>query len=149
MREITARVGRRAFRRPLTSEELEAFAGFASTVAADAGPLERGGEALLLALLQSHGFLYMVDVGAAQGPFRQLTGYELATRLSFFLVGTIPDDALLDAAERGEPDSAEGIRRHARALLSRAEAGTAATRFFGELLRLRAGPADERREPVP
>ena len=49
---------------------------------------------------------------------RRLTGYEMAARLSFFLTGTTPSDALLDAAAAGELDTREGVRIWATTLLT-------------------------------
>jgi hypothetical protein len=65
-------------------------------------------------MLQSPHFLYRTELGADGEP---LTGYEIASKLSFWLLGTTPSDALLDAAAQGELDTAEGAEEAARAML--------------------------------
>ncbi|HEY8376892.1 MAG TPA: DUF1592 domain-containing protein, partial [Nannocystis sp.] len=90
--------------------------------------------------LQSPHFLYMIEIGepvAGDPTRRALTPFELATRMSFFLVGRTPDAALLDAAAAGELASEEGIRTHAQALLRQPEARATLSAFYRELLMLR------------
>jgi hypothetical protein len=90
--------------------------------------------------LQAPSFLYLVEVGEPDpsDPSRRiLTGYETAARMSFFMLGTTPDDDLLDAAERGDLSSTEGIRAMASELVHRPEAVGALDAFYEERLRLR------------
>ncbi|MGF1467646.1 MAG: DUF1592 domain-containing protein [Sandaracinaceae bacterium] len=113
--------GRRAFRRPLTEAEVgrfgELFAGRAELT--PAGTFDQGIELLVEAFLSSPSFLLRVerstDVRDGAVP---LSGYEVATRLSFMLWDGPPDDALLDAAGRGDLDDANGIRREAERMLA-------------------------------
>lgn len=131
-------VGRRAYRRPLTADEVASFHALASTAAADDDPFMPA-RLVLEAMLQSPHFLYRVDVGAASKPhpgWRQLTGYEVATRLSFYFLGTTPSDELLDAAAAGELDTAEGVKKTARALLEGAHARAGMDRFLTGWLHL-------------
>lgn len=136
--EFLTRFGRRAVRRPLTSIELDRWVGVATTLADP-----DGWEGLRLAvagLLQSASFLYRVEVGEPdpekEGQSR-LTGWEMATRLSFLLWNTIPSDALLDAAEAGDLDHAEGVAAAAEALLADERARPAVQAFFSQYLDLR------------
>jgi hypothetical protein len=71
---------------------------------------------------------------------RNLNGYELATRMSFFLVHRTPDAALLDAAQKGDLATDDGIRASASRLLDKPEARAALDRFYGELWYLRDLP---------
>ena len=68
--------------------------------------VEAGIENALSAILVSPQFLFRIEAdpaGLAPGTAYRVSDVELASRLSFFLWGSIPDDALLDAAERGDP----------------------------------------------
>jgi hypothetical protein len=139
MRGFLSRFGHRAWRRPLSETELDTWTTVGSTAATAYNNFYRGAELAVAGLLQSPHFLYMVEVGQPdpENPGRRkLTGYELATRLSFFLTGTTPSDELLSAAERGELDTREGIRTHAQRLVARPEAREALSRFFDEYLHL-------------
>ena len=132
--------GRLAFRRPLAVEEIDRYAGVAETASAELGDFNSGIEYAILAFLQSPSFLYQVEIGGVdplRPTLRKLDGYELASRMSFFLVGSTPSAALLDAAEKGTLDSAAGAREAARLLLAKPEARAALDEFYAELLRLR------------
>ena len=102
--------GRRAFRRPLRSDEVDTFVA----LFAAGGSYEVGARLVVQAMLQSPDFLYRPELG---GENRTLTGYETASRLSYFLWATMPDDALLDAAEAGELDSLAGVQSHVERML--------------------------------
>ncbi|MCA9691175.1 MAG: DUF1592 domain-containing protein [Myxococcales bacterium] len=132
--------GRMAFRRPLTEEEVALYLDVAQTTALDAGDFMVGIEYAVASFLQSPFFLYQVELGVPDKDdptIHRLTGYELASRLSFFLLDTTPDANLLDAAEAGVLDSAEGVRNAAEFMLTRPEAQVALSNFYAELLRLR------------
>jgi hypothetical protein len=140
---ITRTLGRRAFRRPLTETEVDRYTAIA-VAAADAyltlapQPFDKGLEFLLLALLQSPHFVYIVELGEPSQPEsgRRLTPFELATRVSFFLTGGPPDDELLDAAAAGQLSSPTALREVARDLMARPEARTALREAFRERLHL-------------
>jgi hypothetical protein len=111
--------GLRAFRRPLTEEEFAAVLALVKAAPAPAGPWDVAG-LVVEALLQSPSFLFRVEVGrpdpARRGMLR-LTGYEVATRLSYLLWSTTPDAKLLEAAATGRLDTAEGVQAQALAML--------------------------------
>jgi len=96
-------LGQRAWRRPLTSDELAVLVGLWGDVATATDP-DTGWRYTLAALLQSPHFLYRVELGEGG----VLTATEWATRVSFLLFAAPPDDALLAAAVAGELDTAEG-----------------------------------------
>jgi hypothetical protein len=110
--------GRRVFRRPLTSDERDALLQLHASES-EAG-FAAGIELVLQAMLQSPHFLYRPEFGVAGDDGAEvvpLTAFEVATRLSYFLWATTPDDALLDAAAAGELDELEGVVAHADRML--------------------------------
>ncbi len=126
---------RRAFRRPVTEEDLERVL----KVARGKG-FEAGMEAALSAILVSHDFLFRVErdpAGLPPGTAYRLGDVELASRLSFFLWSSIPDDELLDLAERGELGRPEVLEKQARRMLADPRARTLATSFAAQWLHLR------------
>ncbi|MCB9610891.1 MAG: DUF1592 domain-containing protein [Sandaracinus sp.] len=135
---FVTRFGRRAWRRPLTTEEHEELVAFHDAFVEEAG--EREATALLLErLLVSPHFLYRAELppeDARPGEVVPLDGFERATRLAYTLLGTTPDDALLDAAARGELDDAEGVRRHAERLLEDERSEAVVQEFFHHWLEL-------------
>jgi hypothetical protein len=93
------------------------------------------------AFLQSPGFLYREELGApdsADPSRRVLTDYELASRLSFFLLNTTPDEELLDAAEAGMLSAAAGLETQAQRLLDSPRAAQATEELFVDYLQLDA-----------
>src|SRR5262249_6148832 len=96
--------GKRAYRRPLTDAELARFQMLFTKMRVELGyAFADGIRVVLSAILQSPHFLYHVE-GATTDPTQAVTpvsGYELASRLSYFLWGTMPDDTLLAAAGSG------------------------------------------------
>jgi hypothetical protein len=129
--------GRRAFRRPLTEDEVTRYVELAAVTAGRYDNAFAGVSYAISAFLQSPHFLYQVEVGVADGPSRRrLTGFEIASRMSFFLLDTTPDDALLDAAETGLV-TRESIREQALALVEREEARGALDNFYEERFKLR------------
>ncbi len=113
-------VGRRLFRRPLDDAEsarlLLRFQGWQAAVDF-AGAVEL----TLSAMLQSPQFLYRVEPlprGAASGSAVPVDPYEMASRLSFFLWESVPDEALLQAASRGELASDAQLRDQATRMLA-------------------------------
>jgi len=123
--------GRRAFRRPLTAEDEQALMA-AYAAGHDGGSHAEGIEVMVRAGLQSPNFLYRLETASAADARAQVpvSPYELATRLSFLLWGSGPDDALLDAAERGELASKPQVAAKARVMLAEPRARSAVANFF-------------------
>jgi len=113
--------GRRAYRRPLTTAEVEThLALFAKGSQILGGDAFASGVALVLqAMLQSPHFIYRVEQSgnAREDGLIPLQGYEIASRLSYTLWNTMPDEMLLDAAGAGELATREGVRSHAERML--------------------------------
>src|SRR5262249_9671769 len=89
----------RAYRRPLTHEELARFVRLLEANRAGGDSHERGVQLALQAILTSPHFLFRVEVG---GPDGWLTDFELATRLAYFLWSSPPDDELYQLACKGQ-----------------------------------------------
>ena len=129
----------RAWRRPLTSEEGDRFVELFDAAAPRWG-FRTAIELVLQVLLQSPHFLYRVELApadAAPGEVVRIDGYQAATRLSYLLWATMPDDVLWAAAEAGELESPENVAAHARRMLDDPRAEPVIQRFFDEWLQLR------------
>lgn len=132
-------VGRRLWRRALTTEETAALTALAQRAAATLNDPLRGWEYALAAMLQAPDFLYRAELGAplpmGNGELR-FAGGEMASRLSFFLWDSIPDDALLDAAERGDLDNDAGVAREVDRMLASPKARRGLRAFVTDWLKL-------------
>ena len=107
-KQIAENLARRAFRRPVTDADLTTLMRFYETGRKEGGNFDKGIERLVAAVLASPEFLYrtirgtQVQAARAPAPEVALTDYELATRLSFFIWNTGPDDELLKLAASKE-----------------------------------------------
>jgi hypothetical protein len=101
-------------------------------LAGDGSAFEKGAALVIRALLQSPHFLYRTELGAEGAP---LTGFELASKLSFWMLGTTPSDMLLDAAGAGQLDTPEGAVDAASQMLAQPAALATMQQFHRELLR--------------
>ena len=130
--------GLRAWRRPLTGDELGALAGVYDAGAEVDG--FAGGVSLVLeALLQSPNFLYRIEMGTPhpeRADLVELTQYELASRLSFLLWRSMPDALLFDAAALGILDQPEVLHAQAERMLADPRAEAAIWSFFEQWLRI-------------
>jgi hypothetical protein len=130
-RQFLASFGRRALRRPLTALELDAH-GALLDFAVEKNDFWIGVETAVRAFLQDPEFLYRVEIGtpvAGKPGMYRLNGFELATRLSYFIWGSAPSDALLDLAEAGELSSPAQLRAAASGLLEDVRARRRIARF--------------------
>lgn len=109
--------GRRAFRRPLNASELEGYVALLDETM-DSADGTVAVEVILEAMLLSPSFLYRVEGEEAAGEqVVAVTGYELASRLSYFLWASMPDDELLDLAEAGMLEEDATLEEQARRML--------------------------------
>jgi hypothetical protein len=129
--------GKRAFRRPLTTNEAALFSDLLERTARAEG-YDRGIELTLQAMLQSPQFLYRIDtqLSAEPGAVKALGPYEVASRLSYFLWGSLPDDALFAAAENDELSTSEQIADQAQRLLEDPRARSMVADFHRQWLGL-------------
>ena len=128
----------RAYRRPVTSDELAAMTAATvmfETSAVSGDPFQNRVLATIEAALQSPYFLYRVAGGeeTVLNKRARLTPYELASKLSYALWNTMPDDALITRAKMGELASAEGVANVARDMLQDDRARANIVRFHDEL----------------
>ncbi|RYZ06246.1 MAG: DUF1588 domain-containing protein [Myxococcales bacterium] len=99
--------GKKAYRRPLGDDEVEHLMTVFN-VALDGGSYAEGIELVTRAMLQSAAFLYHTEIGDAPAATVKLTPYELASSISYLLLGGPPTDALVDKALTGELDTTSG-----------------------------------------
>ena len=137
--DILSTLMRRAYRRPVTEADLERPLEL-YRAARDEGGFDAGIEMGLAAVLVSPEFLFRVErdpAGVEAGAAYRLSDLELASRLSFFLWSSIPDDELLAAAERGGLTAPGELRRQVRRMLADPRASNLVTNFAGQWLHLR------------
>jgi hypothetical protein len=134
-RSFLAGFAQSAWRRALTDEEADRLTTVAVKAGTTLGDFHAGLELGMAAVLQSPYFLYRVELGTpdAKTPgVRRYQGYELASRLAFFLWNTAPDAALLDAAGRGALDDDAGLAAEVDRLLVSPRVHGAMRNFFTE-----------------
>jgi hypothetical protein len=135
-REILSRLARRAYRRPSTDADLGDLMPFFAE-GRDAGSFETGIQLALERLLVSPQFLFRIERepdGAGAGTAYRVSDLELASRLSFFIWSSLPDDELLDAAVRGTLKNPDVLERQTRRMLADPRSGSLITNFAAQWL---------------
>jgi hypothetical protein len=135
---IVTRLGRSAYRRPLTDRDLDALMSFYAEGAREGG-FEAGVRTALQAMLASPHFIFRIEeppAGALAGDSYRISDLDLASRLSFFLWALPPDDELLELATADELSRPETLRAQVRRMLADPRSEALATRFAGQWLRL-------------
>ena len=138
--EILSAIARRAYRRPVTDEDLDALLGVFRTGRAEGQSFELGIRWALERILIDPDFLYRMvpdPVDLEPGTPYRLTDLQLASRVSFFLWNSLPDDALLDVAEAGRLRDPAVLEAQVGRMLADPRAATLATNFAGQWLHLR------------
>ena len=128
--------GRRVYRRPLEAVEqqrYEALFASAATLYTSGDAFVNGVELVVRAMFQSPHFLYRSELGVDATP---LSSWEVASKLSFLLRDTTPDDALLDAAGRSEFGTPDAIAQRAQMMMDAVEAVPVLARYHSELFGL-------------
>ena len=135
---ILSTLARRAYRRPVTKADSTRLLTFYQAGRAK-GTFETGIQMALRRLLASPNFVFRVeeDSSSKPGTVQQVTDVELASRLSFFLWSSIPDDALLDVASRGQLRTASVLEREVRRMIADPKAGSFIRNFTGQWLHTR------------
>lgn len=109
--------GKRAFRRPLVADETARYTALYDKAAAKGYDFKTGIEWIAFTMLQSTEFLYRVELGAAKGADFAPSQYETASRLSYLIWQSMPDQALFDAADQGKLGEKKQIEEQARRML--------------------------------
>ena len=132
----------RAYRRPATDGEVDRLVELYRMVRADGGTFEEGMQLALQAVLVSPNFLFRVEYGGAPDPnydqeIRPLDDWELASRLSYFLWNSMPDDELFRLAFEGKLRDAGELERQALRMLADPKAARMVESFGGQWLQIR------------
>ena len=138
--EILAPLLRRAYRRPINDNDLRRPLQFFREGSAEGGGFEAGIESALAAVLVAPQFLIRVETdpaGSAPGTVYRISELELASRLSFFIWSSLPDDELLEAAGRGDLRRPVLLEQQVRRMLADPRARNLATNFAAQWLHLR------------
>ncbi len=138
VRDFVTSQGRRLWRRPIEASEATQLIDVGVSVEAATGDTWDALRYVTATMLQSPHFVFRIETGAMdeESGFLKFTGWEMASRLSFLIQDVPPDDALLDAAERGELDTLEGVREHAARLVEEGAARAALVRFFRDFMNI-------------
>ncbi len=151
--QVLSRLASRAFRRPATAEEVHRLQALAAEVRSDGGTFEESIQVALQAILVSPHFLFKVERPrpfAAGQPAPAVSQYELATRISYFLWSSMPDDELLLLAHRGQLSDAARLRQKIASMLQDQRSNALVENFASQWLQLRnlsAADPDPRQFP--
>jgi mono/diheme cytochrome c family protein len=138
-RTILANLSRRAFRRPVTDADIKPLLAFYSSGRRESD-FEHGIEKALRAMLVSPNFIFRIEHDprlAAPGTVYRLSDIELASRISFFLWSSIPDEELLGLAEKGKLKDPAVLEAQVRRLLDDPRSQALVSNFAGQWLSLR------------
>ncbi len=139
-RQILSTVGRRAYRSDLSERDLATLMDFFRQGRKDGGSFDSGIDLALRRVLSSPKFIFRTErdpAGLAAGAAYRVADIDLASRLSFFIWSSIPDDELLDLAARGALSRPATLERQVRRMLADPKAQTLVDNFLGQWLQLR------------
>ncbi len=137
--KIVSTLARRAYRRPVAAADLSSLMKFYDAGHKEKG-FDRGIEMALRAVLVSPKFIFRIErdpAGVKPGTPYRVSELELASRLSFFLWSSIPDDELLDAATRGRLRKGDELDRQVRRMLADPKSQALVSNFAGQWLHIR------------
>ena len=138
--EIVSTLARRAFRRPVTAEDIASPLAFYEDERAFGGDFDAGIHAAVSRVLVSPWFLFRSETESPDvppGSAHSISDIELASRLSFFLWSSIPDDALIEAAEQGRLSEPEVLEAQVRRMIADSRSDALVDNFTGQWLQLR------------
>lgn len=139
-KSILGRFATRAFRRPVTNDELARLMKLWESGEADGQPFERSVQIACTAVLVSPHFLFRIELDPQPNDpnfVYQLNDFELATRLSYFLWSTMPDDELRGLAERGELRKSGNFETQVKRMMKDPKAQALVDNFGGQWLQTR------------
>lgn len=139
-KQIVSTLARRAYRQPVSDADLKILMSFYESGRRDGG-FEAGVETALQRILASPKFVFRVERDpAGVQPVHRITDVELASRLSFFLWSSIPDDELLDVASKGLLQNPSVLETQVHRMLADPKAEALVANFAGQWLHLRNVP---------
>ncbi|HXJ42781.1 MAG TPA: DUF1592 domain-containing protein, partial [Bryobacteraceae bacterium] len=137
-RRILSSLATRAFRRPVTSDELDRLTGIAESAQRRSGSFERGIALALEAILVWPDFLFRIEKNADPGVAERPIGdYELASRLSYFLWSSMPDEALMHLAGQSKLHNPDTLKAQVKRMLADPKSRALFDNFASEWLELR------------
>jgi mono/diheme cytochrome c family protein len=138
-RQILSNLARRAYRRPVTRADIDLLLGFYE-MGRRKGSFDAGIQLGLRRILTDPEFIFRIErdpADAKPGTIRRISDLELATRLSFFLWSSIPDDELLELASRGRLSSPPVLEQQTRRMLADRKSQALVTNFAAQWLHVR------------
>ena len=138
-RKILANLGRSAYRRPFTDSDLKPLLAFYRAGRLE-GNFDNGIRLALRAMLVAPAFLFRIErdpLNSQPGSAHQISDFELASRLSFFLWSSIPDDQLLNLAGQGKLKDSEVLQKQVTRMLDDRKSKSFVSNFAGQWLYLR------------
>jgi Protein of unknown function (DUF1592)/Protein of unknown function (DUF1588)/Protein of unknown function (DUF1587)/Protein of unknown function (DUF1595)/Protein of unknown function (DUF1585) len=138
-RKIIATLARRAYRRPVTDADVAPLLSF-YRAGRESGDFDRGIEMALRRILADPNFVFRFErdpAGIPAGAAYRISDLELASRLSFFLWSSIPDEELLKTAEQGKLSDPRVLQQQVRRMLSDSRSRALVSNFAGQWLFLR------------
>ena len=148
---ILSRLARRAYRRPVTDAETKMLLRFFERGRAEGGSFDAGVQLALERLLVDPDFLLRLELDPPEvppGAVYRLSDLEVASRLSFFLWSSLPDEPLLDIAERGTLTEPAVLEQQVRRMLADPRAASLVEDFASQWLHLR-NLTEVRGDPIP
>jgi hypothetical protein len=136
-RDFIERFGAAAYRRPLLAEDVTRLLAIYDGARAEGESWDAAIELTTRAMLLSPRFLYRVELGGGSAEPMPLDDYELASRLSYFLWSSMPDDELFALAEAGQLQDADQLRAEVDRMLADGKADAFYESFVGQWLHLR------------
>ncbi len=136
VREMFARLLPRAYRRPVTDAEVDGVVQLVEQARADGAGFHDAMRVGLARVLCSPGFLFIQEPALEEQP-RKLTDYELASRLSYFLWSSMPDEELFDLAEAGRLRDAQVLAAQVDRMLDDPKSEALVQGFAGQWLHVR------------
>src|SRR5690606_23405916 len=140
-RERLRQLASRAYRRPVKDPELDRLVALVRMAMEDGETFERGIQLALQAILVSPHFLYRWELDPPDlepGTARELNDYEVASRLSYFLWCSMPDDELFELAAAGKLTDPEILERQVRRMIADPKADAFVDSFGGQWLQIRS-----------
>lgn len=138
VRQVLERFLPRAFRRPVSAEEVESYAGLFQAIRSQSPSFEEAVRETLASVLVSPHFLYLVEKRDSGDQGQPVTDYELANRLSYFLWSTMPDERLFQRAREGKLREPKVLEAEVERLLADERSTEFVTRFADQWLDLDA-----------